>query len=336
MGTFIIRATTVVSGGTPLTDANISFVPPQAGWIIDYTLSTSLLAVINQTGPLYPLGTLEALDKSNLVELDFIQSLRLGCGGTSIYLDGSTDPIALADLPKGFSPTSAEVMVNMGTIRQSGGTAHYHLQQKSGVIGTTDSNSFAYPPPTASMASIVGGGFGIDVNLLVTGGSNSCSIAFNDLRIEGIYVVLSYGATVTPSNPAFTTVGDIITIASVGPASGMDLSHVSVNITYLDSSNVLQTINAAPSIQNPQQFVFTMPNFTTAVQVTVNAVGDGTQFSGSVALGILLTNNFTDGTGIYVLEPGKTNDTLYAQGSNPIQTVAVAIPNPFIKTGFIP
>lgn len=165
-------------------------------------------------------------------------------------------------------------------------------------------------------------------------------LAFDGIYLTGNYIIQKFQATMTPANP-FTAVADPITITSQsGNANAADLSHVvSINIGYYDSSSVFHIVNIpAGSFVSQSQFsiVFDMINFSTAIQVFVDIVSDGTQFSGSITLGSLPTINFTDGTGIYVLSPGKTNDTLYAQGTNPIQTVSVAIPNPFIKTAFLP
>lgn len=69
------------------------------------------------------------------------------------------------------------------------------------------------------------------------------------------------------------------------------------------------------------------------VLVTPYIYGDGTQFSGWVAL-TPLTLTLVDASGVYKLVKDKTNDTLYNQIA-PISTSNVKIPNPFIKTGFI-
>ncbi len=61
---------------------------------------------------------------------------------------------------------------------------------------------------------------------------------------------------------------------------------------------------------------------------------NGTQFAGTVPLGKLTTVVSTDNSGIYVLSPGKANDTLYIAGGS--STSVVKIPDPFIKSGFLP
>lgn len=58
----------------------------------------------------------------------------------------------------------------------------------------------------------------------------------------------------------------------------------------------------------------------------------GHQFEGSVTLATFTILNF-EGSGIYTLVPGKTNDTLYSSTRNGT-TYDVKIPNPFGKTGF--
>lgn len=58
----------------------------------------------------------------------------------------------------------------------------------------------------------------------------------------------------------------------------------------------------------------------------------GNQFDGSIILANFVILNF-EGSGIYKLVPGKTNDTLYSS-SRDGSTYDVKIPNPFGKTGF--
>lgn len=70
-----------------------------------------------------------------------------------------------------------------------------------------------------------------------------------------------------------------------------------------------------------------------SVPITPYIYGDGTQFSGWVALSPL-TITLVDASGIYRLVPGKTNDTLYDQIA-PLSTNDVKIPNPYFRTGFI-
>lgn len=112
-----------------------------------------------------------------------------------------------------------------------------------------------------------------------------------------------------------------------------------ITLSYYDTSNVLHTINISPSsfiTWTANQIVFTIPDITVDQPkvIYILYVDNGQQFSGSVLLGALTTIYFLDGSGIYFLNVGKGTDTLYVQGTG--QIVEVAIPNPFIKTGFIP
>lgn len=61
----------------------------------------------------------------------------------------------------------------------------------------------------------------------------------------------------------------------------------------------------------------------------------GTSFSGSIVLGNLIIW-IANPSGMYQIVPGKTHDTVYLDsGSQEGETGNVAIPNPFIETGFI-
>lgn len=345
MGSFIIRPTVLTQGGTPLGDYGSPPVDHYAEWLIEIANIPGNTIVKSVNGTALVPGVNDYFLAGQVItsisnpSLSFIQTLRFGFSGASIYLDGSITPIPFSNLQPGFAPLSAIVKVFPYLLLQpTGGSIHYHLQQDPLSIGVVDTSSYPYdflfPPPT--MLDIINNGIGFDVDINVTDANDIAYVIINNLRIEGTYTLQGYQFTLTPTN-TLTKVGDNITITSPsGNANSLGLSNVSINISYYDSTNTLQIVNISPTSQSFNQYTFTMPNFDGAVQVTVNAVGDGTQFSGSIPLGSMPTINFTNGTGIYKLVIGKTSDTLYAQGTSPIQTVEVAIPNPFIKTAFIP
>lgn len=96
----------------------------------------------------------------------------------------------------------------------------------------------------------------------------------------------------------------------------------------------LDGIPITPTTQTANLLIFYIPlDFPNEGDMELVAIGNGTQFSGSIALAaytILVTN----GSGIYVLSLGKTNDTLYSSERDGT-TVDVKIPDPFAKTGFV-
>lgn len=129
-----------------------------------------------------------------------------------------------------------------------------------------------------------------------------------------------------------------IYVISSGVSPDPDLSLVAqIIFSYLDVNNNAHSVtipSAAFLIQSEILITFRVPdhcNFTTQL-ITVNL--DGTQFSGSVQLGpnsVIIAN----GSGIYKLTNGKSNDTIYVDSTIGSGTTDVAIPNPFVETGFI-
>lgn len=80
-------------------------------------------------------------------------------------------------------------------------------------------------------------------------------------------------------------------------------------------------------------FTFIVPTLTGSPGI-VQIVITSTQFSGSVILGKLATIFLINATGLYQLEIGKTNDTMY-DNDNGGAAVDVAIPTPYGDTGLI-
>ena len=81
-------------------------------------------------------------------------------------------------------------------------------------------------------------------------------------------------------------------------------------------------------------FTFTIPSFGILTPTILKIRIDSPQLDGPTFLGTLFTIYFLSATGIYELQLGKTNDTLYIE-EYPGTTIDVKIPNPFGRTGFI-
>lgn len=131
-----------------------------------------------------------------------------------------------------------------------------------------------------------------------------------------------------PQDGEDAAVGETITITSdfdTAPLTSMDLSH----ITLSWPCGII-----VPIIQTPTLLTFLVPESCDGDGAqTLTATGDGTQFSGSVPLGVL-TILLTNASGIYSLVPGKRNDTYYSSHRDGT-TVDIKIPNPTARTGFI-
>jgi hypothetical protein len=359
MGTFIIRPTSRVSGG----------VVQEAGsymWTASIGAdgsSVSQLAALQATdGNILFFGQFGDGGVANTLYPDII---RFGFGGNSIYLDGSSSPISVNNLQKGFTPTIAVLYCTpaSGIAITGNWTATFNLQLKSGTNGVQNNINFSYGP-VPSMFSIISNGCGIYV-AIQTGTAGSGTIAFDELAIEGTYNVTPppqtswdiNGIPSTSSPPTIPTIptnyNNIITITP-GINTPINLTQLNpVTVQYTDIFNNPQVITISTNYPTgttpyliawtPYVYSFYVPiliNVNPADPITIVATGpfidiNGNPFTGSVPLGTL-TISIVNGAGIYVISPGKTADTMYINTPVSNATMDVKIIDPFIKTSFLP
>lgn len=288
------------------------------------------------------------MNDGNEVRYVFVVSvsaiLRFSTLGSNIFLDGSSSGLEFNGLPAGFVPTSAAIKCNYRGFGTNPLTVNLFLQKdsftESSAIVVSDDNdhlatfpySFVGTPPT--MLDIVTNGCGIRI----TPSAPNVGIKFTDvipiLYIEGTYQIQSYPFTLeTPAT--LPDVGSTITITA--PSGLLDVTEI--DIKYADPAvpgtiKTLTILAASFITFTDGEITFLLPAFDNSPVLYFYFGITTSTFSGTVFLGTLLTIFFTDATGIYTLVPGKTNDTLYINNTPP-QTVAVKIPDPFAKTGFI-
>ncbi len=161
------------------------------------------------------------------------------------------------------------------------------------------------------------------------------------VKFSGTYQIVGVSWTLENDGTLVTPGTTVIHLIAPGDSGGvgLDFTHVSqFTLEYINSSGVLQTINipGGSVVSTSSSASITIPSTggDTPAIINIGATGDGTQFSGSIALGEMLTIFFTDGSGIYRLVEDKTNDTLYINDT--VETFNVKIPDPFIKTAFVP
>lgn len=350
-GTFVIRPTSLVSGGVPYALGSDITIP----WLgyVQFTAGplAPIIDVLRQTGPTDSIAA--TIFRTGAGSDTFLDTLRLAFTGASFYLDGSPTPIAFASLPSGFTPTAAAVKIGP-SITPDNADDLYNLQQGVGVNGPDLTPTFDYDfsgiPPSA--LDIYVGGIGLKVFLSVTqaqGNFTEIGPLF-DLRVEGTYEINDYSWDLeVPDDPVDTGTKIRVTSNSDDPTDPrvLDVDQITtITVTYKDSSDVWQEITVTNitlvyrriTISNIVNILeFTIPDIlsidpgdppkTLLIRIT------STQFSGSVVLGKLITIYFVDAPGIYRLVPSKHTDTLYDIENG--GTVDVKIPNPFAKTGFV-
>lgn len=209
----------------------------------------------------------------------------------------------------------------------------------SGVFQTDEFNpAIDYATFLANYTNIV---LALDVQFTCSpgvGGTTSpvFSVSWSDWSIEVFWTdafqwTLSYD---TPAEPLVSSA----TVTSHDTPDGLILKDLTVSIVYDDGGGPITVPVDVITTQDDHLLIFVMPDFPTDVFVITVIVEDptGTQFTGPVPLGDIPTIFFRDPSGIYRLVADKTSDTFYIQDADPVTTLDVKIPNPFIKTGFIP
>jgi hypothetical protein len=327
--------------GTPLTDINST---PGQYYLIDHSaIAASLSFEVATNIPSFALDNGNTIEFSTLPLRIIFSNLTFNWGG-QMFAIGAT----------------SHFVVTCGTYNSGNLNAGPYDHNTSPV--PIDSG-LSYTPTlllgiVAKIALISSGNAAIS--------SPAQVFSYDGIGINGTYKIVPYQSTIVtptaPITPGTTPISIISPLAVLpsynlgttpGPYPGSAptlslqnatipmnlLNIIQVDILYLDSTQILQTIVVPAStftIQTQNLLTFTMPPIVGATPpvVTIVLVGDGTQFSGSVELGSLQTIYFIDGSGIYTLSPGATNDNLYVNGTN--QTVATPIPTPYIKTALIP
>jgi hypothetical protein len=249
-----------------------------------------------------------------------------------LFLDGGVTPILSAnDLPPGFTVTSLDLVARIGN-DLSAGVGAFALEfvpaESIDISGTTGASPiYTYTIPHALPVSnihLFSEQIGFESQF--PGGAGSVNTSLYYIILQGTYDLIPFQWTLDPISGSNVDIGDLVTITS----DPNDPDHL-----LLDQLTISMSCGTVvPIIQTETLFTFLIPGSCTGNGSTsITATGNGTQFSGSVSLGtlnILLTN----GSGIYVLTPGATHDTLYSSLRDGT-TRNVKIPNPFAKTGFI-
>jgi hypothetical protein len=261
--------------------------------------------------------------------------------GTALFsLDGGL-PISFFDLPPGFTILSGNISVSLtyavgNAILVFNGISDTH--QGSGILHITFNKipTLTFVTETISISVYASTAFG--------GSSLSNIYAFDGIFIDGTYGISSFSIIQEdPQTPV--KVGDVIkfsidtttvgTIAGVGTqtqaqieAAAQDIVNqiFQIQLSFVDPITGLTEIIIIDEDTNPYSIIFRTWNrfwFTLPIgfgrfsgPVTISFIGDGTgtQFSGTIPVGIIQVL-FEDASGIYVLDKNKTNDTLYFRSS---------------------
>ncbi len=334
MGTFIIRPTISVGPKTSLWSGSLN--PGD-------TSDAQLLAGINNTIAnliFLACGKLGIGSPDANTSSPFIISFDYSLSDAIIELDGNP-AISFNNLPGGFVPTQADLIVGCrsGTATAATATVFFTIQgnniQKT-VVSVANASAytipydFSFPAPT--MLDILLDGIGIEFNFTLPNDFTT----FYTARIVGTYEI-QFGQW-TLENPGLVEEGsEIVVTSDPGNPEALDFEQVeTVTLEFIDENGDSQSIPIPEDdwiTVETNEFMF-VASFGGFQPQTFSIVITSTQFSGSVTLGTLATIFFTSATGIYRLETNKRSDTLYVE-TDPGETVDVAIPTPFWKSGYI-
>lgn len=269
-----------------------------------------------------------------------------------IQLDGNPG-VDINNLPVGFNANSATIKLRIALNNWSSpnvilakivydGTILNTFTNHGSTVGPIDLDNFG---TVSSLLALFSAHWLIHIELVQgkTAATVCGNLPYNDsdnpithFYLEGQYSIIT-GITLLDEGGTIQS-GDTITIDSdgVGPNDLTDIDHVEV--TYTDTNGDIQHVIIPNTdfiiwITIQITFVFDFPPDADKTFPWVFCIV-GTQFTGSVMLG-KLTAIIANGSGIYKLTNGKDNDTCYQNSSSGNTTVDVAIPNPFVETGFI-
>lgn len=334
MGTFRLQALAVGS--------------KTGGWIAQQLFTTGttdadLVAGANGTFGTGPLGGDNILLGGPPAPFNDPQvAIRFTIDDQAIILDeGTVDEqiVTIDNLPDGFHLVSAVLtaaFVNLlddtSTLKLQFSPSDESSAQQNFLSNgrvMTYNRSFS-PAPT--IEEMITDGFGAVFNLdtFTSPSGIFTSIGFPSnlayaLGISGVYDLLNFQFQMNPASGTVNA-GDEITITSdLDDPDHLELDHVSITLNDTPVDAISQT---------EDELIFKVP-IGYSGEFEVFAVGDGTQFSGSVPLGTL-SYLYADASGIYRIVLNKTSDTVYEDsGSGDPTTIDIKIPNPFLKTGYI-
>jgi len=277
-----------IAGGTPASDANLVFAAGNATGSDEFFWDT---------------GGAGNLGDANI--------LFTG----SFYLDGSSTPLGVNNLPAGFNVGSCSFNAECG-VQWSTLTSQFHVFATfaSGLeVESTYPASFIWSTTVLPNPNpvLIDGFLKWRINKFASAGTPG----FFHWYLEGPYTIAASSSVNTP----LVNGGKVDITAPSGLTPFTD-------IKVYDASGVL-----LQDIPSGSYTIFT----DTHIQFVLSSGGysGAVTFTGSAAFLGASTIILQDPSGIYQIIPGQTHDTLYQDHVTTTQNVA--IPTPFIKTGFI-
>lgn len=328
MGTFRLNPNTVVSFD------GVSQAAP-FGWcfsnlVLPATSVTDGLAVDDNTAFTYVLDAPHAATNAHI---------RFNIDATKIFLDGSSTPTDINDLPAGFTPLTLVLKKGNADLINAGDFIFVSFDALTESDGSeTQALSFDYPTtPVPTIQNIIINGFGWRCAFVIDSTSELAADA-SAFFLEGTYVANSFHWTLqTPTTPLKSGDTVIVSVPSGDPEALDPTKIQTASFSYrLIPGGPITTVNIPStdwSLVNTEFFDFTLPDISGDKPTVLEFFITSTQFTGSVSLGRLTTIYFQNAPGIYKIVSGKTNDTLYDVING--GTIDVKIPNPFAKTGFV-
>lgn len=197
-----------------------------------------------------------------------------------------------------------------------------------GVHGPTTENCSTVSPTFQNINGFTTGGFLKIIDFLSTlqfALSTTLNIGGDVSLYAGVYKNLKSTGNFDIYNAVTNDSSNVVT-GHVTTLSAPSLLDQLATVQIYNSGGLLAT----PTItsQSPTSLTFTWPSLASGNYLLI-----GTEFGGHQYVLGPFVYILADPSGLYQIVTGKTNDTLYVDHSTMTQNVA--IPNPFIKTGFL-
>jgi len=273
---------------------------------------------------------------------------------------GTPTPVSVldADFPNGFIANQFRVWLNGNIVTGGrnkyldnykfkygggGGTVVLNVNPANNIVGDFTLSSDEFGPSTFSnvfwgLFQVIGlrMGFSAHISDVIDAAARTANLRVDQIYIEGVYNTLLHSITYDPLNAG--PCGEI----TINGNNLLGFNNFTVH--WYDAELDLPP-NITEGVIVPPNYIINHTANTLTIRIPPNVPYGGTHllimanqipetmFIGSVLLA-QVNIQLVNGSGVYTLVPGKTNDTYYDRSVSPVDTLDLKIPDPFAKSGF--
>lgn len=265
--------------------------------------------------------------------------LRFDVDTANLYIDGS--PIPIGSLAAGFSIATLVVNIQYRTnvntlftdIAHNGASCYAQFDQLTESTqlrvapSINQTVTYNYPNSYISSTSAINNGMGVRATL---GLSSYCYIK---IWLSGTYNIQNVSWTLDQSTQPLA-VGSTVKLTSSG-LTALDFRTIStVTLSFNNGAHTVDVPSGNWTFVQQYLFWFIIPSLGGFTPQTLDIFFTGSSFDGSLYVGRMPTIYLTSAPGCYILTPGQSHDILYDTENG--GTVNVKIPDPYVRTAFVP